>query len=141
MIHIQDVRVYLQPGVTDMRKAINGLSMLVQDRMDLDPFCGHLFVFCNNDIVKAQSRDRKKIGSADVALGYIQKLYRLKGGAGEQALSPDEIRIIKTGAGRADIVQGPRLAPETLCSGTTKRTPGQGHRLCPEPVGQVDRLS
>lgn len=40
-------RVYLALGNTDMRKAINGLSMFVQGEMDLDPFSGHLFVFCN----------------------------------------------------------------------------------------------
>jgi len=48
------IKVYLAPGVTDMRKAINGLSILVQDEMELDPFSGHLFAFCNRkrDIVK-----------------------------------------------------------------------------------------
>ena len=40
-------RIYLAVGVTDMRKAINGLSILVEDQMQLDPFSGHMFVFCN----------------------------------------------------------------------------------------------
>jgi len=40
-------RVYLALGSTDMRKAINGLSILVESRLQLDPFSGHLFVFCN----------------------------------------------------------------------------------------------
>jgi len=40
-------RVFLALGSTDMRKAINGLSMLVEGSMDLNPFSGHLFVFCN----------------------------------------------------------------------------------------------
>lgn len=40
-------RVFLAVGATDMRKSINGLSILVQDRLELDPFSGHLFVFCN----------------------------------------------------------------------------------------------
>jgi transposase len=40
-------RVYLAVGSTDMRKAINGLSILVEQAMDLDPFSGDLFVFCN----------------------------------------------------------------------------------------------
>jgi transposase len=42
-----NTRVYLAVGSTDMRKAINGLSILVEDRLRLDPFSGHLFVFCN----------------------------------------------------------------------------------------------
>ena len=40
-------RVYLALGVTDMRKAINGLSILVEQAMGLSPFSGDLFVFCN----------------------------------------------------------------------------------------------
>ena len=39
--------VYLAVGCTDMRKAINGLSILVEQAMDLNPFSGDLFVFCN----------------------------------------------------------------------------------------------
>ncbi|MEZ6855127.1 IS66 family insertion sequence element accessory protein TnpB [Halodesulfovibrio aestuarii] len=34
-------------GATDMRKAVNGLSMLVADHLDLDIFTGNFFVFCN----------------------------------------------------------------------------------------------
>lgn len=40
-------RVYLALGGTDMRKAINGLSILVEQAMGLNPFSGDLFVFCN----------------------------------------------------------------------------------------------
>jgi len=39
--------VYLAVGSTDMRKAINGLSILVEQAMDFNPFSGDLFVFCN----------------------------------------------------------------------------------------------
>ncbi len=41
------IKIYLAMGVTDMRKSINGLSILVSEQMELDPFSGHLFVFCN----------------------------------------------------------------------------------------------
>jgi len=41
------VKVYLAMGITDMRKSINGLSILVEDQLDLDPLSGHLFAFCN----------------------------------------------------------------------------------------------
>ena len=55
-----NTRIYLATGITDMRKAINGLSILVQDRLQMDPLSGHLFVFCNRrrDIVKALYWDR-----------------------------------------------------------------------------------
>ena len=53
-------RVYLATGSTDMRKAIGGLSMLVEGTLELDPFSGHLFAFCNRrrSIVKVLYWDR-----------------------------------------------------------------------------------
>ena len=39
-------RVFLAAG-TDMRKSINGLSVLVERAMEMNPFDGDLFVFCN----------------------------------------------------------------------------------------------
>jgi transposase len=39
------VRVYLAMGPTDMRKGMNGLSILAQEVLKQDPFAGHLFVF------------------------------------------------------------------------------------------------
>ena len=53
-------RVYLAVGHTDMRKSINGLSILVEEQLHQDPFSGHLFVFCNRrrHIVKILYWDR-----------------------------------------------------------------------------------
>jgi len=42
-----NTKVYLALGNTDMRKSINGLSILVSEYLALDPFSGHLFAFCN----------------------------------------------------------------------------------------------
>lgn len=47
MFAVNPNRVFLAAGSTDMRKSINGLSILVEQAMDLDPFAGDLFVFCN----------------------------------------------------------------------------------------------
>jgi transposase len=41
------VRVFVKPGPTDMRKQINGLSIIVSDELHMDPFEGSLFLFCN----------------------------------------------------------------------------------------------
>ena len=53
-------RIYLAVGSTDMRKAINGLSILVEDELALDPLSGHLFAFCNRkrNMVKILYWDR-----------------------------------------------------------------------------------
>jgi transposase len=40
-----NTKVHLAFGVTDMRKGIDGLAMLVQEVLHQDPFSGHLFVF------------------------------------------------------------------------------------------------
>jgi transposase len=50
-----DVDVYLCRECVDMRKSINGLSILVEQSLGLDPFSPQLFVFCN------RKRDKIKI--------------------------------------------------------------------------------
>ncbi len=47
MIDISEMKIFIRPGYTDMRKAINGLSAAVQDQMEQDPFSKSLFIFCN----------------------------------------------------------------------------------------------
>ncbi|KXV34690.1 transposase [Gluconobacter thailandicus] len=39
------VRVHVALGYTDLRKGIDGLSVLVQETLRADPFSGHVFVF------------------------------------------------------------------------------------------------
>jgi len=48
-------QVYLVSGVTDMRKAINGLSIIISEQLNGDPFSGSVYVFCN------RQRDKLKI--------------------------------------------------------------------------------
>lgn len=43
----QSVRVHLCRDPVDFRKAINGLSILVSEELELDPFSAHVFGFCN----------------------------------------------------------------------------------------------
>jgi transposase len=40
-------KVYLAPGATDMRRSINGLSLMVAETLELDPVSTHWFVFCS----------------------------------------------------------------------------------------------
>lgn len=42
-----NVKVFLAPGATDLRKSINGLSGLVELQLKEDLFSGSLFGFCN----------------------------------------------------------------------------------------------
>jgi len=34
------VKIFIRPGITDMRKAVNGLTVIVQEAMEQDPFNG-----------------------------------------------------------------------------------------------------
>src|SRR5437660_12420016 len=54
------VRVYVATGTTDLRRSIDSLSMLVRERLALDPLSGHLFLFRNRrgDRVKILAWDR-----------------------------------------------------------------------------------
>jgi transposase len=55
-----NLQVFLAVGTTDMRKSIDGLCLLVQMQLALDPFAGHLFGFCNRrrNMVKILYWDR-----------------------------------------------------------------------------------
>ncbi|MHB8125227.1 MAG: IS66 family insertion sequence element accessory protein TnpB [Desulfitobacteriaceae bacterium] len=40
-------QVYLACGVTDLRRSINGLAIIVKLQFNLDPYSRAMFVFCN----------------------------------------------------------------------------------------------
>ena len=50
-----DLAVYLHRRPVDFRKAINGLSLIVQEELLIDPYSEALFVFIN------RARDRLKV--------------------------------------------------------------------------------
>ena len=63
--------VYLCREPVDMRKAINGLSILVEGVLLMNPFEPHLFVFCN------RRRDKIKILYYEVN-GFVLWYKRLE---------------------------------------------------------------
>jgi transposase len=59
-VDLSRVRIFIRPGGTDMRKGVNGLTVLVQEGMKADPFSGSVYVFCSRDrkLLKAVWWDR-----------------------------------------------------------------------------------
>jgi transposase len=49
ILDISKVRIFIRPGYTDLRKASNGLSAIVQEEMKQDPFSGSVYLFCNHE--------------------------------------------------------------------------------------------
>ena len=49
IIDLTKARIFLRPGTTDMRKAVNGLTLVVQEEMKHDPFSGSIYLFCNSE--------------------------------------------------------------------------------------------
>jgi len=46
-INWSDVSIFIKPGHTDMRKQVNGLSVMVEEELGHDVFSGSLYIFCN----------------------------------------------------------------------------------------------
>jgi transposase len=45
MLIPNDIKIHLYCGITDMRKSINTLAVMVQDVLQMEPTSGHLFLF------------------------------------------------------------------------------------------------
>ena len=52
---VEPANIYLYMDIVDFRKSINGLIVVVEQDMNLNPFRDALFVFCN------KKRDKVKI--------------------------------------------------------------------------------
>jgi transposase len=46
---LSTARIFIHPGNTDLRKAVSGLTAIVQDGMRADPFSGNIYLFCNRE--------------------------------------------------------------------------------------------
>ena len=65
------LRIFIRPGITDMRKQVNGLYTIVKENMELDPYSGNLFLFAGRrrNLIKILRWDKN---------GYCLWLKRLE---------------------------------------------------------------
>lgn len=94
--------VFLACGDTDMRKSINGLSALVQNSFELDPFQKALFVFCN------KQRNRLKILTWDDN-GFWLHLKRLERGHFKWPTIGDDATMTLTTEELWNLIQSPGI--------------------------------
>jgi transposase len=59
-IDVENARIFVRPGATDMRKHINGLAAIVEGTMKGSPLSGDLFLFANRhrSVIKVIYWDR-----------------------------------------------------------------------------------
>ena len=96
MIDVSEKTVYLACGPTDLRKSIDGLCAIVQDRFQMDVYGVSVFAFCN------RVRNRIKILEWD-GDGFWLHLKRLEKGSfnwpddngdGAMTLTQYELRLL-----------------------------------------------
>ena len=102
MIKLENKRVFLFCGKTDMRKQINGLATVIESNFDLDPFDGALFVFCNG------KRDSIKILEFD-GDGFWLHYKRLEKGHFKWPSPGAEATMTLTGEELSYLIGGTRI--------------------------------
>lgn len=82
-----NIRIYIACGKTDMRKSIDGLTALVSQNFNLNPFDPAVFLFCGG------KRDRMKalLWEGD---GFLLLYKRLENGSFKWPRTTDEVREI-----------------------------------------------
>ena len=82
-----NTQIYIACGHTDMRKSIDGLSVMVAQNFNLDPFQNALFLFCG------RKRDRLKalFWEGD---GFMLLYKRLENGSFQWPKNIEEVRSI-----------------------------------------------
>jgi transposase len=60
ILDVSKARIFIRPGYTDLRKAVNGLAGIIEHHMAGEPFSGNVYLFCNRGrkLLKAVWWDR-----------------------------------------------------------------------------------
>lgn len=81
--------IYIACGYTDLRKGIDGLSLLVQQCFLLDPFSSSLFLFCG----KRSDRIKALYWEGD---GFVLLYKRLERGRFQWPRTTEQVRELST---------------------------------------------
>jgi transposase len=108
------VRVYLACGVTDMRKGMVGLAMLVQQSLGDDPFSGALYAFRGRRaaLIKLLWHDGIGLCMLTKKLEHGQFVWPSTTTTGRIALSPAQLAALLDGCEWRGPV--PRRGPDLM---------------------------
>jgi len=55
ILDFSKTKIFIRPGYTDLRKAVNGLAVMIEEQMEGEPFSGSVYIFCNKErkLIKA----------------------------------------------------------------------------------------
>jgi transposase len=97
-VDLQAVKIYIRPGATDLRKGANGLTVLAQEQMGLDPLSGSVYLFCNKGrkLLKAVWWDRTGFWLAQKRLERDRYPWP-EDVEGAKELSAEEARMLLAG--------------------------------------------
>lgn len=78
--------IYVACGFTDLRKNVDGLSILVKQSFNLDPFSNSIFLFCNG----ARNRMKALVWDSN---GFIMLYKRLDGTGARFSWPKDSVQV------------------------------------------------
>ena len=96
--NLEKTALYVRPGATDMRKQINGLSIIIENELHIDPFSSSLFLFCNKQkkILKILWWDRN--GFSLLQKRLERDRFPWPSGEGEaQQITSDQLSLLLDG--------------------------------------------
>ena len=78
--------IYVACGPTDLRKNVDGLSILIKQSFQIDPFSNSIFLFCNG----ARNRLKALVGDNN---GFIMLYKRLDGAGARFQWPADPVQV------------------------------------------------
>jgi len=98
IIDLSKTRVFIRPGFTALRKAVNGLSGIVEQQMEGELFSGNVYLFCNRErkLLKAIWWDKNGFWLSQKRLEKDKYPWPLTSEAALQ-LSAEELAMLLSG--------------------------------------------
>jgi transposase len=98
ILDLSTVRIFIRPGYTDLRKAVNGLAGIIEQQMAGEVFSGNVYLFCNRErkLLKALWWDKTGFWLSQKRLEKEKYPWPETGEAARE-LSVEELHMLLTG--------------------------------------------